>query len=132
MIASITREISPLEAIVRSGFNGSPGFGEKSNSTASKPFHSRLFPVIQPRFEFGLFESEIGEVSRMIVGKLWARPSCAICGGFAGRFICAPTCSISFCQPLQLGVASFDLAHSLLCAFAEFDYFRDRTAVFAF
>ena len=33
----MSREISPLEAIARNGFNGSPGFGEKSSSTESKP-----------------------------------------------------------------------------------------------
>jgi hypothetical protein len=37
------REISPLDAIARSGFNGSPGFGENSNSTESNPFRVRLF-----------------------------------------------------------------------------------------
>jgi hypothetical protein len=31
------REISPLDAMARNGFNGSPGFGEKSNSTESNP-----------------------------------------------------------------------------------------------
>ena len=33
----MTREISPLEAICRSGFKGSPGFGPNSNSTPSNP-----------------------------------------------------------------------------------------------
>ncbi len=42
LIASISREISPLEAIVRNGFNGSPGFGEKSSSIASKPVGAGL------------------------------------------------------------------------------------------
>src|SRR5437667_124175 len=37
LIASIKREISPLDAIARIGFSGSPGLGENKRSTASKP-----------------------------------------------------------------------------------------------
>ena len=36
-IASIMREISPPEAIADSGFIGSPGFGDRMNSTSSAP-----------------------------------------------------------------------------------------------
>ena len=35
--ASITRLISPLDPMERSGFGGSPGFGANKNSTVSKP-----------------------------------------------------------------------------------------------
>ena len=35
--ASMTREISPLDAIARSGRSGSPGFGAKRKSTCSMP-----------------------------------------------------------------------------------------------
>src|SRR5213080_3669042 len=38
LIASIRREISPLDAMARSDLSGSPGLGEKSNSTESNPF----------------------------------------------------------------------------------------------
>ena len=37
MIASVTRESSPPEAILRSGLGGSPGFGAKTISTRSAP-----------------------------------------------------------------------------------------------
>ena len=42
MIASITRESSPPEAISRSGPAGTPGFGAIRNSTASPPVGTRL------------------------------------------------------------------------------------------
>ena len=43
LIASINLEISPLEAMDRSGFKGSPGLGEKSSSTASNPLERGSF-----------------------------------------------------------------------------------------
>jgi len=48
LIASITLDISPPEAMRANGFNGSPTFGEIRNSTLSSPLCPYFLPAIPP------------------------------------------------------------------------------------
>ena len=83
--ASMTREISPLEAIVRNGLSGSPGFGEKSSSSESVPLRPRLVVRRKLRFEFRLAETR--DPTRLLAhvfGQLGRRLSPAFSVSTAG------------------------------------------------
>ena len=62
--ASITREISPLDAMALSGFAGSPGFGAKRNSTVFKPVRPGLVVRGERDGEIRFLESEIAQMRR--------------------------------------------------------------------
>ena len=79
LIASIRREISPLEAIARSGFSGSPGLGEKSSSTESNPLASRFGRERQVRFELRLPETKIAQIAGGCLRQVSAPLLLAIC-----------------------------------------------------
>ena len=62
LIASIKREISPLEAMACIGLSGSPGLGENKRSTASKP-EGRATGFRDSYFELRLLESKVAQIS---------------------------------------------------------------------
>ena len=132
LIASISREISPLEAIERSGFKGSPGFGEKSSSTESNPVarassrgvsfasNSDCRKPRSRRLE-RMFSDSFG--AALVRNRRRVRPASIDFG--ARRFNLVA-------QSFEFLVASFDFAQLFCSSFAKRDHVGDRTAIFAF
>ena len=133
LIASITREISPLEATVRNGLSGSPGFGEKSSSSESVPLRRGSSLGESRASNSDCRKPEIDQIAGAHFLPVSAPRSAALSARLPPR---DPALSLRFLdlfrQSLQLRVAPFDFAHSLRRAFAEGNNLGNRAAVFAF
>ena len=132
LIASITREISPLEATARNGLSGSPGLGEKSSSKRIRSAQICGALGGSSASNSDCRKPEIGAgCCRTFLASFGAAFARTLAQGCGVRFEAGPRFRDFFAESLQLRVASFDLAHSLRRALAERDHFRNRAAIFA-
>ena len=132
MIASIKREISPLEAIDAKRLQRFAWIRREKQFDRIESGRARFGQRRKLCFELRLPEPKIDKVFSNVCRKFGRgfRPQFA--QGFAAA---VQICSRGFNfggQTFQLGVASFDLAHSLGRAIAKLDHFGNRAAIFAF
>ena len=98
LIASIRREISPLDAMARSGLSGSPGFGEKSSSTESNPFERGSSSAVNFASNSDWRNPRSRKLRRMVSDSFGAAFTRSLRNASPARFICARTFSISFAR----------------------------------